>query len=437
MQFTDLQIDKRLERSLEHMGFAQMTDIQSEAIPLAMTGRDLIASSKTGSGKTLAFLIPAMQRLLTIKALSKKDARVLILAPTRELTKQVFAQLRALVANTPFRSLLILGGENFNDQAKALRKNPHVIVATPGRLADHLDQRNLDLAGLELLIFDEADRMLDLGFADQLAAINTIANHRKRQTLLFSATLDHAQVNNFATGLLKEPQRVAIGLATDQHQDIHQRLYLCDHLDHKQALLNHFLQNEAHQQVIIFTATRDDTERLAKEIGDQGISTTALSGNLSQPARNKIMDEFSRGQKKILITTDIASRGLDLLNVSHVINFDMPKHPEEYIHRIGRTGRAGASGSAISLVGPKDWESFKSIEGFLQRSLDFSQVEGLTGKFKGLAPAKKQATKTKNDQAKGGNKKTAKAKKGKANKTYFEGVDGGFGPVLKKKPKPE
>ncbi|NQZ08510.1 MAG: DEAD/DEAH box helicase [Algicola sp.] len=414
-----------------------MTDIQEQAIPLAMTGRDLIASSKTGSGKTLAFLIPAMQRLLTTRALSKKDARVLILAPTRELTKQVFAQLRSLLGNTPFKAQLILGGENFNDQAKALNKRPNIIVATPGRLADHLEQRNLDLAGLELLILDEADRMLDLGFAAQLKAINDIANHRKRQTLMFSATLDHAQVNQFATGLLKEPQRVAVGQAIDLHEDIDQQLYLCDHLDHKQSLLMHFLQNEDNQQVIVFTATRADTERLATEIGEKGISTTALSGDLSQSQRNKIMDGFSRGLKKILITTDIASRGLDLLNVSHVINFDMPKNPEEYIHRIGRTGRAGASGTAISLVGPKDWFSFKAIEAFLKRTLEFGQVEGLVGKFKGMAPPKPKAAIKKNIEKAKGKQKAAKAKKGKRNKGYFEGVEGGFGPVLKRKPRPE
>jgi superfamily II DNA/RNA helicase len=436
LQFNDLKIDSRLERTLEHMGLSEMTEIQANAIPLAMTGRDLIASSKTGSGKTLAFLIPAMQRLLTVRALSKKDARVLILAPTRELTKQVFAQLRSLVANTPLKAQLILGGENFNDQAKALNKRPQIIVATPGRLADHLEQRNLDLAGLELLIFDEADRMLDLGFADQLAAINTIANHRKRQTLLFSATLDHAQVNHFATGLLKEPQRVAIGLAIDQHQDIDQKLYLCDHLDHKQALLSHFLQNEDHQQIIVFTATRADTERLATEIAKEGITTTALSGSLSQPARNKIMDDFSRGLQKILITTDIASRGLDLLNVSHVINFDMPKHPEEYIHRIGRTGRAGATGTAISLVGPKDWASYKNVEAFLKRSLEFSKVEGLVGKFKGLVAKKPTTKKSAGGNVDANKVKATKAKRGKSSKTFYEGVDGGFGPV-KRKPKPK
>jgi superfamily II DNA/RNA helicase len=277
--------------------------------------------------------------------------------------------------------------------------------------------------------------MLDLGFAEQLAKINRIANHRKRQTLMFSATLDHAQVNNFAVELLKEPVRVAIGLAADPHQDIHQRLFLCDHLDHKQALLSHFLDHEVYQQMIIFTATRSDTERLAAEITAKGISSTALSGSLSQSARNKIMDDFSRGLQKVLITTDIASRGLDLLNVSHVINFDMPKHPEEYVHRIGRTGRAGASGSAISLVGPKDWASYENIEAFMHQSMTFSLVEGLAGKFKGLAPQKTKVMAKQNSKA-SVKAKPGKTKKAKPNKVFFEGVDGGFGPVRKRKTQP-
>ncbi len=433
MQFTQLQLDKRLERAIEHLGFDTMTEIQSQAIGPAMAGRDLIAQSKTGSGKTLAYLVPAMQRILTVRALSKKDARILILAPTRELCKQVFAQLRALIATSQFKAQLIVGGENFNDQAKALRRDPHIIVATPGRLADHLDKRNLDLAGLELLILDEADRMLDLGFAAQLKTINDIANHRKRQTLMYSATLEHAQVEQFACSMLKEPQRISVGQATDQHEDIEQRLYLCDHLDHKQALLNHFLAHEDYQQLIIFTATRADTDRLAKEIEKTGVSATALSGDLSQSERNRIMDQFSRGLQKVLITTDIASRGLDLVNVSHVINFDMPKHPEEYIHRIGRTGRAGAKGIAISLVGPKDWLSFKAVESFLKRAFTLSTIAGLEAKFKGLRPQKAKPKTTDKTKDMANEKAVAKpVRKKRANKVFYEGIDGGFGPVRKR-----
>lgn len=439
MLFTDLKLDKRLERALEHMGFSHMTNIQQQAIPVAMTGRDIIASSQTGSGKTLAFLIPAVQRLLTIKALSRKGARILVLAPTRELTKQVYGQLRALIAGTPFRCQLIVGGENFNDQAKLLRRTPHVIVATPGRLADHLVQGHIHLAGLELLVLDEADRMLDLGFVDQLDKINQIASHRKRQTLMFSATLDHAQVQQFAIGLLQQPQRIAIGQDIDPHQDITQRLYLCDHLQHKEQMLKHILKQEVLQQVIIFTATRVDTERLANLINDFGYPATALNGQLNQSTRNHIIDSFSRGQQQVLITTDVAARGLDLNKISHVINFDLPKYPEEYIHRIGRTGRAGATGIAISFVGPKDWTSFKAIETFLQRRLPCDSIPGLTGKFKGASYQAKPLSKIPKAQkpSKKPNIKTGKkplsTRDPKSNIGHFDGIEGGFGPVRRKK----
>ncbi|MCT7655543.1 C-terminal helicase domain-containing protein [Oceanimonas sp. NS1] len=203
---------------------------------------------------------------------------------------------------------------------------------------------------------------------------------------MFSATLDHAEANTMAADLLKSPKRVAVGEAHAEHQDIEQRFLLGDHLDHKQALLDHLLTKESYQQAIIFTATRADTERLAERLQQQGLATAALHGDMSQAERNRIMDAFARGQHKLLITTDVASRGLDLLQVSLVINFDMPKQPEEYVHRIGRTGRAGASGTAVSLVGPRDWDAFKRVEKFLQRAVAFTDIEGLQGKFKGIRP---------------------------------------------------
>ncbi|MFT5756282.1 MAG: superfamily II DNA/RNA helicase [Alteromonadaceae bacterium] len=433
LQFSDFGLDTRLMSMVEHLGFEQPTEIQQQAIPAAMAGHDLIASSKTGSGKTLAFIIPAMQRLSKNRALSKRDPRVVILTPTRELAKQVFTQLRLFTAGSQFKAVLILGGENFNDQVKSLEKDPHFIVATPGRLADHLSQGHFHLNGLELLILDEADRMLDLGFSKQLEQINKAADHRKRQTLMFSATLDHAQVNDFALALLKKPKRIAIGSAHTEHKDITKRFYLCDHLDHKQALLEHFLQTETYLQVIIFTATRSDTERLSTILTEQGLSTIALSGDLNQGQRNQIMDAFSKGQHKILVTTDLASRGLDLVNVSHVINFDMPKHTEEYVHRIGRTGRAGSTGDAISLVGPKDWLSFKNIEAFLQQKIEFAVVNELKAKFTGLKP--KKAKINKNNDKTSPIKATKQPKKNQkaTKKTFLTAQDVGDLPVLRRK----
>ena len=278
----------------------------------------------------------------------------------------------------------MLGGENFNDQVKALDKDPHFVVGTPGRIVDHLKKGLLHLNGLELLILDEADRMLDLGFAEQLKAVNEDANHRLRQTLLFSATLGHAEVNEFAAELLKAPVRIAVGEENQQHSEIKQRFYLADNLNQKEKLLFHFIKNEGIKQAIVFTATRKDTERLSEALNERGLTTVALHGDLIQTKRNQIMDSFSRGKEQVLVTTDIASRGLDLLNVSHVINFDIPKHTEEYIHRIGRTGRAGEKGDAISIIGPKDWLNFKKVEAFVQQNISFERIEGINPKFSGI-----------------------------------------------------
>lgn len=433
MQFTDFSLDQRLLQSLKHMGITTPTAIQEQALPIALAGKDLMASSKTGSGKTLAFLLPALQRIISTRALTKRDPRVLILLPTRELAHQVYSQLRLLVANTQYKAISVLGGENFNDQAKALAKEPHFIVATPGRIADHLEQKHLFLNGLELLVLDEADRMLDLGFAPQLKAINNAADHKRRQTLMFSATLDHSEINDIAATLLKNPAHVAVGAVHSEHQDIHQRIFLCDHLDHKEALLTRILRDEQHKQIIIFTATRIDTERLATKLSALGFATAALSGELKQTARNQIMDQFARGQQQILVTTDVASRGLDLLNVSLVINFDMPKFAEEYVHRIGRTGRAGAKGDAVSLVGPKDWDSFKKIQIFLRKTFEISVISGLEAKFSGLkdkskpSPVKRSA-KVAPAKSKA---KTSKAAPSR-DKRFITGVDIGDAPMRKK-----
>ncbi|MBT1443153.1 DEAD/DEAH box helicase [Shewanella sp. JM162201] len=438
MQFTDFSLDKRLLQSLKHMGIETPTPIQSQAIPVAMSGKDLMASSKTGSGKTLAFLLPALQRVISTKALSKRDPRVLILLPTRELAQQVYAQLRLLVANTQYRAISVLGGENFNDQAKALAKEPQFIVATPGRIADHLEQRHLFLSGLELLILDEADRMLDLGFAPQLKAINAAADHRRRQTLMFSATLDHGEVQELASELLNEPEHIAIDAVHLGHGDIEQKIILSDNLEHKEALLERLLQQQDFRQVMIFTATRQDTERLATLLAEKGHSTAALSGELRQSQRNQIMDSFSRGHQRILVTTDVASRGLDIGTVSLVVNFDMPKFAEEYVHRIGRTGRAGNKGNAVSLVGPKDWDNFLKVQLLLRKTFEFSTLEGLEAKFTGLAPkrARKAPAAKTEGAAKDSNKAAPRAKAGKTgrDRRFHTGIDIGDAPLMRKKP---
>ncbi len=440
--FSDLSLDPRLLRSVGHLGFVRPTEIQAEAIPAVMQGKDLMVSSQTGSGKTLAYLLPMMQRMLRSKPLSAQDPRAVILAPTRELAQQIYAQLRLFVANTRLTTAFIVGGENFNDQERILKRQPHIIVATPGRLADHLEHKTFFLQGLEMLILDEADRMLDLGFMPQLNAIHKAATHRLRQTLMFSATLDHVDVQQLALSLLKDPYRVSLGAAIDPHQDIQQRCIYADHLTHKEALLKQLLQQDTMKQLIVFTATRDDTDRLAKLVEAQGFAAIGLNGKLTQAQRSSVMQAFAHNKYQVLVTTDVASRGLDLLQVSHVINFDLPKHPEEYVHRIGRTGRAGQQGVAYSFVSPKDWNSLQAIEGFLRRPLEFTQIDGLIAKFNGqMVIEKKPKPVKKATSVKSPKVKTSAqpildgdAPMPKKKKIFFEGGDDGA-LVVKKKQK--
>lgn len=392
LRFDELTLHPRLQQALAHLAFDSTTDIQRQAIPLILAGHDIAASSKTGSGKTLAFLLPMVHRLLTSKVLGRRGPRALVLAPTRELAKQVYAQLRLLIGATPLKATLVLGGENFNDQAKALQRHPQILIGTPGRIANHMSERSLFLDGLEILVMDEADRMLDLGFAVELKQIHEAANHRLRQTLMFSATLGHSEFEALAAILLQQPRRITVGREFETHEDIALQFVLADHLDHKEALLGKLLETSSYQQAIIFTATRADTERLATLYAGKGFTTTALSSDLSQSKRNAIMDSFSRGHQRLLFTTDIAARGLDLLNVSLVVNFDMPKVAAEFIHRTGRTGRAGAKGTAISLVSAKDWASYMAVTQLLGLpEQNFTAVPGLEARFTGvMAPVRKK-----------------------------------------------
>ena len=440
LSFLNFGLDKRLTSSIEHLGFGQPTPIQSQAIPVAILGKDILASSQTGSGKTIAFLLPIMQRLLRQKAFSKRDPRALILAPTRELANQVYQDFKKLTGGTKLNASLIVGGESFNDQAKILRKEPDIIIGTPGRMADHLEHRHIALHALEVLVLDEADRMLDMGFATALRHINKAADHRKRQTMLFSATIDDKAIKNLSVEVLQDAKRIEIGRSTDKHDNITQTMYLSDHLDHKHDQLKHIC-TQPFEQMLIFTATKADTERLAQLLTQAGTPASALHGDLAQSARNKAMDDFKRTVSKVLVATDIAARGLDIKHVSHVINFDLPKHPEDYIHRIGRTGRAGNNGNAISLVSHKDWDSLERIQLLIKSTFSFASIESLPAKFKGLKPKKsadkKSASKySKHAKKKVVVKKTKTTTKNKPlNKAFVENVEVGHIP-MKRKNKP-
>lgn len=434
MSFTDLELDHRIVKTLDAQSFTEPTLIQQRTIPYALLGRDVLACSRTGSGKTFAFVLPILHRLLKTKALSRKDPRALILAPTRELAKQVFIEIKKLCTNLSIQPQLIVGGENYNDQVKALRRNPHIIVGTAGRVADHLSDRSLFLNGLEVLVYDEADRMLDLGFAEELLAINRQADHRKRQTMLFSATLDSPALTAVTDSLLKTPERIILDNSFSIHADIAQRWYFTDHIEHKQTLLAHLLTSEKYNQAIVFCATREDTETLKAILAKHDVNAVALRGDLLQSQRANIMSAFSAGQHDVLVTTDVASRGLDLKKVSLVINFDLPKQAEEYVHRIGRTGRAGSKGNAIALVGPRDWQSFIHIQQNLGQTIEITVHPDYPAKFKGID---KKGKIHKANQQKTNSPKNHLVQGQTKRVDTISGVDVGHMPIIKKKPSSE
>ncbi|HXH03518.1 MAG TPA: DEAD/DEAH box helicase [Candidatus Competibacteraceae bacterium] len=375
MSFNQFNLDPRLLKALEQNGFATPTPIQAQAIPLILVGRDLLASAQTGTGKTAAFVLPMLHRLLSRPG-QGRGPRALVLTPTRELAQQVSQCIQQLGRHAGLKCGAIVGGADYRAQYQLLKARPAVLVATPGRLLDHLERKSLHLDQVELLVLDEADRMLDMGFVDE---VNTIAAATpvSRQTLLFSATLEKRGLQAVIERLLREPQRVAIAPQQARHAAIAQAIYEADHMPHKQALLERLLADENIRQAIVFTATKRGADEQAERLREQGHHTAALHGDMSQGARNRVVEQLRRGRVKVLIATDVAARGLDIPGISHVFNFDLPIKAEDYVHRIGRTGRGGAQGVALSLAGPGDRQALARIERYLAQRLERRELAGL------------------------------------------------------------
>ena len=375
MLFKELNLDTRLLKAVEVSGFSEPTEIQRQAIPVVLAGRDLMASAQTGTGKTAAFVLPVLQKLLSPAAKQGKGPRVLVLTPTRELAMQVNDNIRQFSKFMKFTNGTIVGGMPYPPQMKMLRNPLDLLVATPGRLMDHMEQGRIDFSRLEVLVLDEADRMLDMGFVD---AVNKIAaaTPGNRQTLLFSATLE-GRVLKIAQQLLKNPERIALAANNERNKSIQQHVHHADSVSHKHQLLDHHLGNVDLNQAVIFTATKRAADRLSKSLAAQGHKSAALHGDMSQNKRKRTVDNMRRGKFRLLVATDVAARGLDIRGITHVINFDMPMVAEDYIHRIGRTGRAGDKGNAISLIGPGDWDKLFSIERLTGQKIKREVVEGL------------------------------------------------------------
>ena len=387
VSFSDLNLDKSILSALTAAGYTQPTPVQAEAIPAVLNHQDLMASAQTGSGKTAAFLLPTLQKLLQRTNKSGKGPRALVLTPTRELAQQVEKNAREYGKNMPWlRTVTLVGGTSFGQQIRALSRPIDLIVATPGRLMDHMRQGRIDFDRLEVLILDEADRMLDMGFIEDIETI-VAATPADRQTLLFSATWD-GLVGKLAQKLTNNPQRIDIARQETQGKIDEQLLY-CDDLRHKNRLLDHLLRDNTIDQAVIFTATKAMTEQLADELYEKGFSANCLHGDMPQGWRNRTLMDLRKGRIKILVATDVAARGIDVPTITHVINYDLPKQAEDYVHRIGRTGRAGRSGIAVTFAEVNEYIKVHKIERYLNRKLPETTIEGMEPTRKRAKPATK------------------------------------------------
>ena len=391
--FTDFSLDRRIYKAIDELGYEAPTPVQTATIPLALDKKDLKVSAETGSGKTAAYLIPAINAFLNNEA-PNSGTRGLIIVPTRELARQVYKTYQQLTRFTALKAVIIMGGEDYKYQNALLRKNPEFIIATPGRLVEHINNGNTDLKDLEVLIVDEADRMLELGFNEDVAII---AEHckKERQTLFFSATLKPQALCSLADELLDEPETLVLNTRREQQLHITQQHILADDKKHKQNIVDRLLHEETFKKCLIFTNTKVETDQLSAFLRYKKHHVVALHGDMDQADRKLALNQFRSGYASIMVATDVASRGLDIDAVELVINVDMARTVDDHIHRIGRTGRAGAEGHAISLVGANDWARYTNVEQRTKQILSRRSLEGLEADFTGIKKKKKVADKTK------------------------------------------
>ena len=379
MKFESLGLAAPINAAIAAAGYTDPTPVQAQAIPEALAGRDLMVSSQTGSGKTAAFMLPALQLLTEAHAVVGRGPRVLVLTPTRELSMQVTKAAETYGRNMKkVKTISIVGGMPYPVQNRLLKSGVDILVATPGRLLDQMQSGRVDLSRLQLLVLDEADRMLDMGFKDDLEAIVSKCPPT-RQTLLFSATLEQ-NIVRLATSMLKDPVRIAVDSQQSRHENIEQRLHFADDMGHKNRLLDHLLRDADMNQAIVFTATKRAADDLASTLNEQGFSVAALHGDMKQGARTRTLQALRKGGLRVLVATDVAARGIDVQGISHVINYDLPRAAEDYVHRIGRTGRAGKNGIAISLANVREHFQVKLIERFTSQPIPVTVIEGLEPK---------------------------------------------------------
>ncbi len=374
MSFTALGLSAPILRAIAEQGYSNPTPIQKQAIPAILDKRDILAGAQTGTGKTAGFALPLLQQLCEEdQPKGKRHVRALILTPTRELAAQVGESVKTYGKYLPLRSTVIFGGVGIHPQISTLRKGVDILVATPGRLLDHVGQKTLDLSRVKYLILDEADRMLDMGFIHDIKKILNLLP-KQRQNLLFSATFSD-EIKKLVANLLNSPILIEVARQNIAAEHVDQSVYPVDRV-RKRELLSHLITDGDWQQVLVFTRTKHGANRLSGQLEKDGISSTAIHGNKSQRARTKALADFKRGTVRVLAATDIAARGIDIDQLPHVVNFELPNVPEDYIHRIGRTGRAGNEGEALSLVCVDELSLLRGIERLIKRPIPKVIVEG-------------------------------------------------------------
>lgn len=407
MNFKELNLDSRIQKALSENGYEKPTEIQQKAIPIVERGCDVRASAQTGTGKTAAFLLPALSRIATQKPKSGRGPRVLILAPTRELAVQIQAQaIKYSKYLQKLNTVCVSGGMPFPPQLRQLAKPYEILVATPGRLIDLMQKKKIEFSRLELLVLDEADRMLDMGFFEPVKRIVS-KTPKERQTLLFSATLE-GSVSKLSEYLLDSPVDIVIHSAKQKHENIEQKLHYTDDVHHKNRLLDHLLNEEISDSSIVFTSTKRHADKLSGELYEKGFNVGRLHGDMNQRQRTKTIAKFKSGKIKTLVATDVAARGIDVQSISHVINFDLPRNIEDYVHRIGRTGRAGAKGVAFSFAAGNEKGLVRQIEKFTGQPINTIEIPGFEHTKKDFSsPSNKKRSPRKN---RGGRKFAPKQK---------------------------
>ena len=387
MSFDHLGLSPEILRAVADEGYTIPTPVQEQSIPIVLAGRDLMGRAQTGTGKTAAFALPILERLKvhanTSFSPARHPVRCLVVTPTRELAVQVERSFKAYGRHLPLRTTVVYGGVPMPPQEKALLGGVEILVATPGRLLDHASSRTVNLGQVEVLVLDEADRMLDMGFIDDIRRIIGMLPP-KRQNLLFSATFD-PEVRALARTLLHEPEQVDIAPKVSSAESVEQVAYLVD-ADRKRDLLAHLVRSRDLRQVLVFTRTKHMAARLASWLDRAGVDATAIHGDRSQADREKALEEFKSGEVRVLVATDVAARGLDIEGLPQVVNFELPYHAQDYVHRIGRTGRAGMTGHAISLVSLDEEEQLKAVNRLLKRDLPLRQVRGFELDPRAVAP---------------------------------------------------